>query len=292
MRPPARTRHDALSHGHGHGHGPRNRRVPLTLTSPVVALLLTAVFVVVSGCRSQHAAAGDQEPQWYDYEVVNAFPHDPRAFTQGLLFRDGYFFESTGLYGESDLRRVRPETGEVLQLRSLPAHFFGEGLTDFGNRLIQVTWRENTGLVYDIDTFSLLGTFTYLGEGWGLTNDGTHLIMSDGTPELRFLDPYTFEEQHRVTVTQAGEPVENINELAMIDGRIYANIWLMDEIVIIDPLTGHVTGRADMRGLLPPRERERVDVLNGIAHDAEQDRLFVTGKLWPQLFEIRLVPRP
>lgn len=273
-------------------HGPGGARTWGALKSPAVLLLLMAVFAIASGCRSQHASAGNQQPQWYDYEVVNVFPHDPRAFTQGLLFRDGYFFESTGLYGESDLRRVRPDTGEVLQLRSLSPRFFAEGLTDFGNRLIQLTWQENTGLVYDIDTFALLGTFSYPGEGWGLTNDGTHLIMSDGTPELRFLDPETFEEQRRVTVTEAGEPVANINELAMIDGQIYANIWLIDEIVIIDPVTGRVTGRVDMRGLLPPPERERVDVLNGIAHDAEQDRLFVTGKLWPRLFEIRLVPRP
>ncbi len=248
-------------------------------------------MAALAGCRGEPAGASDHAPTWFDYEVVNEFPHDPRAFTQGLLFRDGYFYESTGLYGQSDLRLVRPETGEVVRLRRLQPRYFGEGLTDFGDRLIQLTWQENTGFIYDIDSFELIGTFSYPGEGWGLANDGSRLIMSDGTPELRFLDPETFEELHRVTVTDSGAPVENINELVMIEGEVYANIWQSDEIVIIDPQTGRVTGRVDMRGLLSEQERARVDVLNGIAWDARTNRLFVTGKLWPRLFEIRLVPR-
>jgi glutaminyl-peptide cyclotransferase len=258
----------------------------------IAAVALTGVTALLILARPAfEAGAANDALVWYDYRVVNVFPHDPQAFTQGLLYRDGYLYESTGLYGRSDLRRVRLETGEVLARRPIDPRYFAEGLADFGNRLIQLTWQENTGFIYELETFALIGTFSYPGEGWGLTSDGERLIMSDGTAELRFLDPDTLAETSRVTVMQAGVPVDNLNELELIDGSVYANIWQSDEIVIIDPATGRVTGRIDMQGLLPPEVRARVDVLNGIAWDEQGDRLFVTGKLWPSLFEIRLQPR-
>jgi glutaminyl-peptide cyclotransferase len=268
------------------------RRFGLRQTLWIAALALSGVAALLILARPVfEAGAADDAPVWYDYRIVNVYPHDPQAFTQGLLYRDGYLYESTGLYGRSDLRRVRLETGEVLARRPIDPRYFAEGLADFGDRLIQLTWQENTGFVYELETLALIGTFSYPGEGWGLTSDGEQLIMSDGTAELRFLDPETFAETGRVTVIQDGVPVDNLNELELIDGTVYANIWQSDEIVIVDPATGRVTGRIDMRGLLPPEERARVDVLNGIAYDAEGDRLFVTGKLWPRLFEIRLQPR-
>lgn len=271
----------------GPGHRTLNPRA-LWLAAAFVAAALIALAAARLG---PSAGAADSAAVWYDYRVVNVYPHDPGAFTQGLLFRDGQLYESTGLYGQSSLRRVRLDSGEVIRQRLLDPGYFGEGLTDWGNRLVQLTWRSNTGFIYDIDSFALLGTFSYPGEGWGLTNDGRHLIMSDGTAELRFLDPETFEERRRVTVTDDGQPVENLNELALINGEVFANVWQRDEIVIIDPDSGKVTGWIDMRGLLPPAERARVDVLNGIAYDADGDRLFVTGKFWPSLFEIRLEAR-
>jgi glutaminyl-peptide cyclotransferase len=229
----------------------------------------------------------------YGYEVVNVYPHDPDAFTQGLLFRDGVLYESTGLYGESTLRRVRLDTGEVLQERRLERRYFGEGLVDWNNRLIQLTWQENTAFVYDIETFAVIGRHSYRGEGWGLTHDGERLIMSDGSSELRFLAPDTFAETGRLRVTEDGRPVHYLNELAMVRGEIFANVWGSDHIFIIDPQTGAVTARVDLSDLLSPAERvPPVDVLNGIAYDAGGDRLFVTGKRWPKLFEIRLERQP
>jgi glutamine cyclotransferase len=226
----------------------------------------------------------------YGYEVVNTFPHDPGAFTQGLVFSDGVLFESTGLNGQSSLRRVALETGEVLKQRDIDAQYFAEGLALFDGRLIQLTWRNGVGFVYDKDSFEPLGNFTYPNEGWGLTQDGTHLIMSDGSSTLRFLDPHTFEVVREVAVTSEGQPVVRLNELEYVAGEIWANVWQTDAIARIDPATGAVRGWIDLSGLLPAEERAAADVLNGIAYDAAGDRLFVTGKLWPTLFEIRVAP--
>lgn len=228
----------------------------------------------------------------YGYRVVNRYPHDPNGFTQGLVFVDGFLFEGTGLRGRSSLRKVDVITGKILQYRNLPAHFFGEGVTVYHNKVIQLTWRAHQGFVYDKDTFQLLGTFHYPTEGWGITHDGEHLIMSDGTSILYFLDPDTYKEKRRIKVRGPGGPVSNLNELEYVQGLILANIWKTDMIVQISPDTGDIVGWIDLRGLLGPEDRvQRVDVLNGIAYDQRNDRLFVTGKLWPRLFEIKLILR-
>jgi glutamine cyclotransferase len=229
----------------------------------------------------------------FGYRVVNTYPHDARAYTQGLLYRDGVLYESTGLNGRSSLRKVRLETGEVLQERTVDAKYFAEGLADWQNRLIQLTWRSNVGFVYDMASFAPTRTFDYAGEGWGLTQDGTRLIMSDGqrAGELRFLDPATFRELGRLTVRDAGVPVANLNELEYMNGDVLANVYQTNRICRIDLKTGRITAWIDLTGLLSPAERAGTDVLNGIAYDARGDRLFVTGKLWPRLFEIRLERR-
>ena len=225
------------------------------------------------------------------YQVVHIYPHDSHAFTQGLICVDGHLYESTGLNGRSSLRMVDFSTGQVLQKHDLPPEYFGEGLTDWGSNLIQLTWKAHTGFVYDRFTFSVLRTFQYTGEGWGLTHDETQLIMSDGTSYLRFLDPKSFKETRRVRVLdESGHPVEQLNELEYLHGEIYANIWQTDEIVRISPRTGKVLGRIDLSGIIDKRELESAGaVLNGIAYDSKGDRLFFTGKLWPKLFEIRVV---
>lgn len=220
--------------------------------------------------------------------MLKAYPHDPEAFTQGLVYTDGALYESTGLRGRSSVRRVDLTTGEVLQRREVAAPYFAEGLALVGDRLIQLTWQENTAFVYDKDTFEPTGVFSYATEGWGLAHDGTQLIMSDGTPVLRFRDPDTFEVTRAVTVTFDGQPIERLNELEFIDGQVWANIWQTDAIARIDPATGAVMGWIDLSGLLSPEERISADVLNGIAYDPAGKRLFVTGKLWPKLFEIEL----
>jgi glutaminyl-peptide cyclotransferase len=228
---------------------------------------------------------------YYSYEIVNQFPHDPEAFTQGLVYEDGWLYEGTGLYGRSSLRRVELETGNVAQIHHLPDNYFGEGITIWEDRIIQLTWQEQTGFVYDKTSFELLDTFTYETEGWGLTHDGRRLIMSDGSATLYFLDPETLTEIGRVTVIDEwGNPVVRLNEMAYIDGEVYANVWLTDRLVRLDPETGHVTGWIDLSDLLAGVPLTGpVDVLNGVTYDAENDRIFVTGKLWPLLFEIELV---
>jgi glutamine cyclotransferase len=226
------------------------------------------------------------------YRIVHTYPHDPQAFTQGLIFLDGHLYESTGLNGRSTLRMDDLETGRVLQSLPLPSKYFGEGLTDWGSTLVQLTWLDHIGFVYDRFSFRQLRTFHYDGEGWGLTHDGKDLILSDGTATLRFLDPDTFRVVRRVVVKDRGSPVTQLNELEFIHGQIYANVWLTDRIARISPTTGKVLGWIDLGGLLPANERSDPNgaVLNGIAWDAAHDRLFVTGKLWPKLFEIKVVP--
>lgn len=228
------------------------------------------------------------------YKVIRQYPHDPQAFTQGLVYDEGIFFESTGLYGQSSLRRVDLETGQVLHQITLDPRYFAEGLVLWDDSLVQLTWKENTGFVYDRDTFELRAIFSYTGEGWGLTHDDTNLIMSDGTHQLRFLDPQTFAEVRRIDVLDNGLPVNRLNELEYIQGEIYANIWQTDIILRIDPADGTILGKIDLTGLLPREELNApADVLNGIAYDPASNRLFVTGKLWPNLYEIMLVnPTP
>ncbi|MBT8407340.1 MAG: glutaminyl-peptide cyclotransferase [Deltaproteobacteria bacterium] len=224
------------------------------------------------------------------HRIINTYPHDPRAFTQGLVFADDVLYEGTGLRGQSSLRKVDLKTGNILRVRQLAAHFFGEGITIYGNRVIQLTWRAKVGFVYDIQTFQLLDTFNYPTEGWGITHDGRSLIMSDGTSTLYFLNPQTFQEVGRLEVHTRDGPVSRLNELEYVQGEIYANVWKTDRIAKISPETGAVMGWIDLEGLLRPEDgNRRIDVLNGIAYDVKNDRLFVTGKLWPKLFEIELI---
>jgi glutamine cyclotransferase len=238
---------------------------------------------------SAGAAAPGPAPARYAFTVVNEFPHDPEAFTQGLIYRDGYLFESTGLNGRSSLRKVRIDTGEVVRRIDVDARHFAEGLVDWNSRLIQLTWQSNVGFVYALDTFALQQTFSYSGEGWGLTRDDNRLIMSDGSAILRFMNPETLDETGRLAVTERGLPVSNLNELEMVRGEILANIWQTDEVVVIAPDTGHVTARIDFAGLRTRLDPKRpIDVFNGLAWDDAGGRLFVTGKLWPRLFEVRI----
>lgn len=227
----------------------------------------------------------------YDYEVINIYPHDPAAFTQGLIYKGGFLYESTGHYGHSSLRKVDLITGKIIEERTLDRKFFAEGLASFEQNLVQLSWKSGTAFIYKIDNFDLIKTVNYPGEGWGLTTYNTQLIMSDGSPVLRFLDPVTFNESRRLSVSRSGCPVTNINELEMVKGNIFANVWLTNRIVIISPQTGQVVGVVRLAGLLNKyAPGVRANVLNGIAYDPEGDRLFVTGKLWPKLFEIRLIP--
>ena len=228
------------------------------------------------------------EPLHYTYNVVNVYPHDETAFTQGLIFEDNTIYESTGRYGQSTLRRVELETGNIIQLYSLPDQFFGEGITIFDDKIIQLTWQSEKGFVYDKNSFDMLQEFTYPTEGWGITHDGSRLIMSDGTATLIFLDPETFQKIGQVEVHDE-EPVTMLNELEYIHGMVYANIWTEEKIAIINPQTGRVTGWIDLEGINEAENQNSSSVLNGIAYDAEEDRLFVTGKRWSQLFEISLV---
>ena len=230
-------------------------------------------------------------PPVYTFEIINTYPHDPEAFTQGLVITDEGLYEGTGRWGESTLREVVLETGAVVRTHALDAQYFGEGITILNDRIYQLTWQEQTGFIYDRATFEQLQTFTYPHEGWGITHDGTRLIVSDGTATIRFWDPATLQETGRITVRDHLGPVNRLNELEYVDGEIWANIWLTDLIVRIDPATGDVLGVIDLTGLLDQSTlTQPADVLNGIAHDAATGRLFVTGKLWPALYEIRIVP--
>ena len=237
------------------------------------------------------AAVGWTQTPVCTYEVIDTYPHDDDAYTQGLLFEDGELLESAGRYGESSLRRVVLETGQVVQVTHLDAAYFAEGLALWENRLLQLTWQENICFLWDAVTFAPQGSFSYTGEGWGLTHDGRQLIMSDGTSTLRFRDPETFVELGAVSVTDDGPLVDHLNELEWIRGEVFANIWLTDLIVRIDPNTGRVIAWIDLSGLLDPPP-PLAQVLNGIAWDDDGERLFVTGKLWPSLFEIELVGCP
>jgi len=250
--------------------------------------IMLTVMVFVPSCSDSEDVASSSA---YGYKVINTFAHDRKSFTQGLVFENGILYEGTGLYGRSELRKIDLRTGNILQTRKLPAEFFGEGITIYGNSIIQLTFRSNVGFVYDKNSLELLQQFNYPTEGWGITHNGRHLIMSDGTPTLYFLDPETFEQVSLIRVYDSNVPVWGLNELEYVEGQIYANIWPTERIAIIALDTGRVTGWIDMEGLLARQNHtEYVDVLNGIAYDEENDRLFVTGKFWPKLFEIKLIP--
>jgi glutaminyl-peptide cyclotransferase len=249
------------------------------------------LFVISIAASLMLAGQRSSEPRLlpvYGYRVVRTFPHDVKAFTQGLEYVDGFLYEGTGLNGNSSIRKVKIETGEVIQRRDIARAYFGEGITVWKNDLIQLTWQSQLALAYDLKTFAPRRTFKYKGEGWGLTHDASSLIMSDGSDELRVLDPATFGERRRIKVTAVGVPLRNLNELEYVKGEILANVWTTDSVARIAADTGRVTGYIDLGGLLTPAEQGSVDVLNGIAYDEKNDRLFVTGKLWPKLFEIKI----
>lgn len=238
------------------------------------------------------AATAPEPVKYYDFKVVRTYPHDARDFTQGLTYHNGFLYEGTGLYGQSILIKRELKTGKVVKKSRLPRQYFGEGITLFGDKIIQLTWKSKKGFAYDKDTFRVLDEFSFSGQGWGLTHDGKRLILSDGTDRLRFLDPNTYAETGRIRVRHVGRPLRQINELEFIDGRIYANVLSLDYIAIIDPATGRVTGWIDLRDLYKPATSTPSDaVLNGIAYIPDSKHLLVTGKLWPHLYEIELVPR-
>jgi len=249
-----------------------------------LVIILAAMFLVLVDDKPANSMAVH-----YTYSVVNVYPHDPNAFTEGLVFENGFLYESTGLYGNSTLRRVDLETGELLQLHTLPAQYFGEDIAIVNDKIVQLTWQSHVGFVYDKATFSLLHEFQYPTEGWGLTYDGKRLIMSDGTSNLYFLDPASFKRIGQVAVHDTA-PVTELNELEYIKGAVYANIWGEEKIAVINPQTGQVTAWIDLTGIQYLKNQDSNNVLNGIAYDANGDRLFVTGKMWPHIFEIKLIP--
>jgi glutaminyl-peptide cyclotransferase len=260
--------------------------------SPPNSSPLTSAPATALSPPSISAAPSPPPVQLYTYKIINVYPHDAGAFTQGLVFDNGNLYEGTGLYKESSLRRVDLETGRILQSHQLPVEFWGEGITVFKDTLIQLTWQTHIGFVYDKNSFEILRQFSYPNEGWGLTSDGDRLIMSDGSSRLFFRDPLTLEPIGSIEVTDNGSPVQNINELEYINGRIYANVWPSDRIAIIEPQNGRLSGWLDLTGLLQTQgSATRADVLNGIAFDSLTGRLFITGKWWPHLFEIQPVEK-
>jgi glutamine cyclotransferase len=261
--------------------------------SPFWVLLLTLLFFLAALPDPKAPSAGSGiRPPIYGFHVIQTFPHDPEAFTQGLIFHEGYLYESTGLHGKSSLRKIHLETGQAVKNIPLSERDFGEGLTRWKDTLVQLTWQSRVGFIYDLPTLRLMKTRPYPFEGWGLTEDGHSLIAGDGTSQLTFLDPVLLKERRRIVVRDQGLPVARLNELEFINGEIFANIFLTDRIARIAPDTGEVTGWIDLTGLLPAQDRRpNTDVLNGIAYDRQKDRLLVTGKNWPKLFHIRLVKK-
>lgn len=260
----------------------------VTMLIRVLALLVLSSLVVA--CTSSTQSAENGTAPVHGYEIVNVYPHDPGAFTQGLVYHKGTLFEGTGIRGESDIREVELESGNVIRKREIDDRYFGEGITLWQDSLIQLTWQSNVGFIYERDSFERVDEFSYPTEGWGLTHDDERLIMSDGSSSLYFLDPETFRRTDSVEVRDDGEGIDQLNELEYVDGQVYANVWQTDRIAIVDPESGDVDAWIDLSGLLDPEDRtSRTDVLNGIAYDGANDRLFVTGKYWPKLFEIELV---
>ena len=265
----------------------------VALYSMTVATTLGVASPPFEVRSSNFEVAQASVPAMYGYRVINVYPHDSRAFTQGLIFRDGALYESTGQFGQSTLRKVELTSGKVLQQHAVATKYFGEGLTEWRGKLIQLTWQTGVGFVYDLATFKQERTFEYKGEGWGLTNDGKRLILSDGGSALRFFNPDTFQETGRVVVRDRGKPIDQLNELEYVRGEVFANVWHSQRIARIALPSGEITGWIDLTGLVAQGDvgNNPDAVLNGIAYDATGDRLFVTGKLWPRLFEIRLERR-
>jgi glutamine cyclotransferase len=260
-----------------------NMKLMHLFTWPLLGLILAVPIFA--------KAPPPKKPTRYHYQILNVYPHDSNAFTQGLVYHDGFLYEGTGLHGESSLRKVELTTGKILEIHQLDENYFGEGITIFQDRIVQITWKSKIGFEYDLLSFTLIETFAYPTEGWGITTDGERLIMSDGTAVLRYLDPYTFTETSRLTATINGKPIKGqLNELEFIEGKIFANVWPASEIYIINPLTGEVEGIVDLSDILLPEDKHpNIDVLNGIAYDAVEKRIFITGKRWPKLFHIQLV---
>lgn len=273
-----------------------NRKLSIAAVAVLTGGVLALALLYATASSSQapapgNGAAGPPEVVHYRYRVVRTYPHDRTAFTQGLVYEDGFLYEGTGLYGQSTLSKRDLQTGRALRTIHLSPRHFGEGITIFGDKIIQVTWRNQVGFVYEKDTFALLGQFTYPTEGWGITHDGQQLIYSDGTATLRFLDPNTYTETRRIEVFYRNRPVKGLNELAFIEGLVFANVWPTDRIVAIDPGTGRVRGWLDLSDLYPDRDGSE-DVLNGVTYMPETGHLLVTGKLWPKVYEIELTPLP
>ena len=261
------------------------------LAARIIVFALCAMFVQFEQAQSAYSKDSRHVPV-YGYRVINTYPHDSDAFTQGLLIDNGKLYESTGLKGQSTLREIDIKTGEVIKSYSLPTKYFGEGITIVNGKIVQLTWRSKTGFVYNTADLKPVRRFKYNGEGWGITFDDKHIIMSNGTPVLKFLDPHTYKVVGEIEVYDENGGIGMLNELEYIDGEIYANIWAQERVARIDPDTGRVTGWIDLSGLLTKEDKKkRVDVLNGIAYDKESKRLLVTGKLWPKLFEIEIVPK-
>lgn len=263
--------------------------------SLVIAILLIVVIIVLSASIlvifNSNNASAKSAATYYTYAIVNTYPHDTNAFTEGLVYSDGFLYESTGLNGNSTLRRVDLTTGNVLQEYTLPTQYFGEGIAVVNNTIIQLTWQSNIGFIYNKTTFAVLRNFTYPTQGWGLTFDGKNLIMSDGTDHLYFLNPTTFQQTGQIQVHDGNTSVVNINSLDYINGEIYANIWLTNTIAIINPETGQVKAWINLTGLPDENNPNPEAVLNGIAYDQQNNRLFVTGKDWPNIYQIKLIPQ-
>lgn len=253
-----------------------------------IAILSLLALATLAACQTPPQKSAPK----YTFEIVQTYPHDSSAFTQGLVYENGYFYEGTGLRAQSSLRQVRVDTGEIVRKTDLASEYFGEGIAILGDKIFQLTWQSHLGFVYALNDFHFLRQFSYSGEGWGLTTNGRDLFMSDGTSEIRVLDPNTFAVKRRIKVRDGTTPVTQLNELEFIEGEIYANVWQTNRIARISPQTGEVVGWIDLTGLLSPIYRvSEGGVLNGIAYDAQKKRLFVTGKLWPKVFEIRIRPK-
>jgi glutamine cyclotransferase len=269
----------------------KNKNLIVSILFAVIIVLILFVWINNSfNTNIDPKKPSENKTINYTYQIINVYPHDESAFTQGLVFEDGILYEGTGLYGESTLRKVDLETGNVTQIHYLSSELFGEGITIFENKIIQLTWKNNLGIVYDRNSFEKLNQFEYSTEGWGITHNGTLLIMSDGTNQLYFLDPTTYQTVNQIEVSDDTGPITQLNELEYINGTIYANIWFEDKIATINPETGKVTGWINLTSLKEILNQTTRDVLNGIAYDNKENRLFVTGKKWSKLFEIQLIP--
>jgi glutamine cyclotransferase len=258
----------------------------LVILAVLIAVLAGGIILASLSLRGGEPSVSPA--QTYTYSIVHTYPHSSDAFTEGLAYADGVLYESTGLYGSSTLRKVDLETGTILQEVALPNQFFGEGITLMNDTIVQLTWQEQTAFVYDQATLELKRNFTYAAEGWGLTFDGTRLIMSDGSDKLVFLDPATFQKMRQVQAKDGNASVSSINEIEYVNGYVYANVWKQQRIAVINPQTGIVKAWIDLTGIENSANLNGEDVLNGIAYDSQGDRLFVTGKRWPNLYEIKI----